>query len=157
MANEKRTMQQIEKDFKVIRNAAQTATSMKELENITGLSVSMINTTLSKHPVISKRIKEQLNLNKQKAKAEEEERKRSELEARKEAQKVTKQKLEDENQEDVDINQNKISGFVIDASIAGTDSLRKNIEKICASKEKIILTSITIKELHMMEIGRAHV
>lgn len=94
MANEKRTMQQIEKDFKVIRKVAQTATSMKELENITGLSVQMINTTLSKHPVVSKRIKEQLNLNKQKAKAEEA-RKRRELEARKKAQKVANQKLED--------------------------------------------------------------
>lgn len=151
MANEKRTMKQIEKDFKVIREVAQTATSMKELESVTGLSLAMINTTLSKHPVVSKRIKEQLNLNKQKAKAEAEARKQEELKAKEEAKKVAKLKQEKETQENVDINQNKISGFVIDASIAGTDKLRKNIERICASKEKIILTSVTVKELHRME------
>lgn len=66
MAIQKRTQKEIEKDSKRIKEAAKTATTMKELENLTGLSYAMINTTLSKHPTIFKRIKEQLVVNKEK-------------------------------------------------------------------------------------------
>lgn len=66
MAIQKRTQKEIEKDSKRIKEAAKTATTMKELENLTGLSYAMINTTLSKHPTIFKRIKEQLAVNKEK-------------------------------------------------------------------------------------------
>lgn len=147
MRNEKRTMKQIEEDFKVIRKIAQTATSMKELESETGLSLAMINTTLSKHPVVSKRIKQQLSLNRQKAKVKSESRKTQR--AREKDNKIDS--LKEKAQEDLDSKHNQITGFVIDASMAGTKSLKENIAKICISKEKIILTSITVKELHMME------
>lgn len=67
MAIQKRTQKEIEKDCKRLKEAAKTATTMKELENLTGLSYVMINTTLSKHPIMFKRIKEQLAVNKKRA------------------------------------------------------------------------------------------
>lgn len=125
MAIAKRTQKEIEKDCKRLKEATKSVTSMKELEKATGLSYAMIKTTLSKHPTIFKRIKEQLAINKEKA--------------------------EEEQKENVTNKQNeKLPGFVIDASIAGTKELKEILEKVCNSEAKIILTSITIKELKEM-------
>ena len=54
---QRRTQSQIEKDYKIIREAAKTAKSFKELEKITGLKHSEIHTSLSKHPRAYERIK----------------------------------------------------------------------------------------------------
>lgn len=133
MANTRRTKKEIEKDCKRLKEAATTATTMKDLERVTGLSYVMINTTLSKHPTIFKRIKEQLAVNKEKAKNE------AMVKATKQPEVVTPRKDDD------------LSGFVIDASITGIENLRDILSKICLTKEKIILTSITIKELERMQ------
>ena len=44
-----------------------------------------------------------------------------------------------------------ISGFVIDASITGIEDLRDILSKICSTQDKLILTSVTIKELEKMQ------
>ncbi len=136
----KRTQKEIEKDFRRIKEAAKTATSIKDLERKTGLSYAMINTTLSKHPTVFKRIKAQMSNNQEinsenKLKAIEEdfyESKAVAVKRKKVAQVAT-------------------SGFVIDASITGIKELRDVLSKICHSNEKLILTSITIKELEKLQ------
>ena len=153
MAISKRTQKEIEKDCKRLKEAAKTATTMKELENLTGLSYVMINTTLSKHPTIFKRIKEQLAVNKEKAEAEAQ--KQKELEAKAKAEEKAKKDAmvkEAKQSETVTSNKNDdISGFVIDASITGIEDLRDILSKICSTQDKLILTSVTIKELEKMQ------
>ena len=147
MRQAKRTQKEIEKDCRRLKEAAKTATTIKELQDMTGLSYYMINVTLSKHPIIFKRIKEQLAINKE----------RADLEAQ------NSQKLEKEKEETcIGTESNKIegvaaekgknfSGFVIDASITGLEDLKKNLSRIYTANETIILTSITIKELEKMQ------
>lgn len=153
MAIQKRTQKEIEKDCKRLKEAAKTATTIKELENSTGLSYVMINTTLSKHPTIFKRIKEQLAVNKEKAEAEAQ--KQKELEAKAKAEEKAKKDAmvkEAKQSETVTSNKNDdISGFVIDASITGIEDLRDILSKICSTQDKLILTSVTIKELEKMQ------
>ena len=153
MAISKRTQKEIEKDCKRLKEAAKTATTMKELENLTGLSYVMINTTLSKHPTIFKRIKEQLAVNKENAEAEAQ--KQKELEAKAKAEEKARNIVMDKEtkqSETVASNKNDdVSGFVIDASITGIENLREYISKICSTQDKLILTSVTIKELEKMQ------
>lgn len=66
----KRTAKEIEKDCKKIREAAKTAKSIKDIERATNLSYAEINTTMSKHPTIFKRIKQQIAVNKEQAQIE---------------------------------------------------------------------------------------
>lgn len=134
----RRTQKEIENDCKRIKEAAKTATTFTELEKATGLSYAMINTTLAKHPIVFKRIKEQLEINlanKEKIKLE--------------AQKQTK--LMEKSDEVSPISNIDYSGFVIDASISGVENIRKFLLEICESGKKIILTSITIKELEKLQ------
>ncbi len=153
MAIQKRTQKEIEKDCKRLKEAAKTATTIKELENSTGLSYVMINTTLSKHPTIFKRIKEQLAVNKEKAEAEAQ--KQKELEAKAKAEeKAKKDAMVKETKQSETVTSNKnddISGFVIDASITGIEDLRDILSEICSTQDKLILTSVTIKELEKMQ------
>lgn len=72
-------------DCKRLKEAAKKATSIKDLERETGLSYAMINTTLSKHPTIFKRIKTQLVINQEKAELE--------LQKKREQEKKEKKKL----------------------------------------------------------------
>lgn len=135
----KRTQKEIEKDCKRIKEAAKTATSIKELEQATGLSYAMINTTLSKHPIIFKRIKEQLDINlanREKAKSE--------------AKKQTSPAINGVETSNVST-ANNLSGFVIDASISGVENIKELLLEICNTDKKIILTSITIKELENLQ------
>ena len=153
MAIQQRTQKEIEKDCKRLKEAAKTAMTMKELENLTGLSYAMINTTLSKHPTIFKRIKEQLAINKEKAETEAQ--KQKELEAKAKAEeKARNDAMAKETKQNEIVISNKdddISGFVIDASITGIANFREYLSKICNTQTKIILTSVTIKELEKMQ------
>lgn len=151
--NAKRTQHEIEKDCNELKKAAKTAKSMRELETMTGLSASQIKTTLSKHPIIFKRIKEDLAINKEKALHEEKKRKELEAKLKKETRLKEKEESKKKPQaEEVVLENKNIRGYVIDASITGISHLRESFEKIYATaKEKIILTSITIKELKRMQ------
>lgn len=152
---EKRTQKEIEKDCKVLKEAAKTATSMKELERVTGLSYAMINTTLAKHPIVFNRIKKQLMENKEKAELEKQRQKEQEERARAEAEEKAKKEaeLKAEKSDEVITSEEKeeLSGYVIDASITGIKDLKDILSKICLTKAKIILTSITVKELAQMQ------
>lgn len=164
MAITKRTQKEIEKDCKRIREAAETATSIRDLERMTSLSYAEINTTMSKHPIIFKKLKEQIALNKQHAederkrqkeeealaKAEEKARLRAEkkLNKKEEKQQLDKEEHYSSTEE---MPKKNVEGFVIDASITGVEDLRNTLSKICTAKSKIILTSITIKELERMQ------
>lgn len=145
MAETRRTQKEIEDDCKKIKEAAKTATSIKELEKATNLSYGEINTTLSKHPIIYKRIREQIAINKKNAIKCEELKKKNELKEAKKEKLQQKEELQEDKSKDIK------EGFVIDASIAGVETLREDIAKICSTKLKIILTSITIKELDNMQ------
>lgn len=148
MANTKRTQKEIEMDCKRLKEAAKTATSLKDLERETGLSYAMINTTLSKHPTIFKRIKAQLATNLENAELELQKKKEEEDKAKKEALKKT----EIATEENKETSETKSSiGFVIDASITGIEDLRTMLSKVCQTKAKLILTSVTIKELERMQ------
>lgn len=146
-----RTKKEIEKDCKRLKEASKTATTLKELEEVTGLSYTMIITTLSKHPTIFKRIKEQLVLNKEKATLETpmsetlletpEVSETAPLEVATETSAETVSTKQDEN----------CSRFVIDASISGIKHLRNILSQIGLDNGKIILTSITIKELEKLQ------
>ena len=61
---EKRNNKQIELDVKAIQEAAKTATSLKEVSEITGLSYPKVTTSLSRHPIIRKRVFASLEANK---------------------------------------------------------------------------------------------
>lgn len=149
----KRTQKEIEKDLKKLKEASKNATTIKDLESATGLSYAMIKTTLEKHPIIFRRIKEQLSVNKEKAESEAQ--KQNELSAKVKSKPKTKNEtnIETLKQEQVEISKKdfNFSGFVIDASITGIENLQDIISKILLSKEKFILTSLTVKELSRLQ------
>ena len=148
MANTKRTQKQIEMDCKRIKESAKTATSFKEVARETGLSYAMINTTLSKHPIVFKRIKAQLATNLENAELKLQKKKEEEDKAKKETLKKTEIATE-KNKETTETK--SFIGFVIDASITGIEDLKTILSKICQTKAKLVLTSITIKELEKMQ------
>lgn len=68
----KRTNQEIEKDVIKIKNASKSATSLKELAELTNLTMQKVRTTLKRHPIIYKRVTSALEDNKKEScKAEE--------------------------------------------------------------------------------------
>lgn len=152
----KRTAKEIEKDCKKIREAAKTAKSIKDIERATNLSYAEINTTMSKHPTIFKRIKQQIAVNKEQAQIEKKNEKevliKAEKKARPKEEKEAKTKVAKKS---ISIEQNiedkGVENYVLDASITGIKSLREYLNEICNTNSKIILTSITIKELESMQ------
>lgn len=142
----KRTQKEIEADVKRLKEASQTATSLAQLSIATGLSYSMINTTLSKHPIIFKRIKTKLEENAELELQKQEAEKQAKLELQeREAEKQAKLELQKKKA------QKSISGYVIDASITGIENLEEILSKLCLSRAKLILTSITIDELNNLQ------
>ena len=137
----KRTAKEIEADVKRLKEAAKSAKSLKDLERKTGLSYAMINTTLSKHPTIFKRIKVQLAINLENAELE--------MKKKKEEEEKAEIIVTEKNKETAE--EQSFTGYVIDASITGIENLKEILSKICLTEEKIILTSITIKELEKMQ------
>lgn len=154
----KRTTKEIEADVKRIKEAAKTATSVTELSLVTGLSYSMVKTTLSKHPVIFKRIKAKLAENAETKITKERKRKTDPTRVtEKRSQRTDKTGVTEEKNSVIstETQNNKTSksftGYVIDASITGIKNLKEILSKICLTEEKIILTSITIKELEKLQ------
>ena len=152
----KRTTKEIEADVKRIKEAAKTATSVTELSLVTGLSYSMVKTTLSKHPVIFKRIKAKLAENAE-TKITKERKTDPTRVTEKRSQRTDKTGVTEEKNSVIstETQNNKTSksftGYVIDASITGIKNLKEILSKICLTEEKIILTSITIKELEKLQ------
>lgn len=130
----RRSLKEIEQDCSRIKEAAKTATCMKDLENMTGLSASQINYSLSNHPIIFKRIKKQLDTNKANAKALNE-----------------KQEKEVTEKEVSNATERQCIEFVIDASITGYEGLNDTLDQIRTTEAKITLTSTTIHELDKLQ------
>ncbi|MDD3303678.1 MAG: hypothetical protein PHP54_02035 [Clostridia bacterium] len=128
----KRTNKMIEEDCKRIKEAAKTATSFKELEQLTGLSYSAINTTLQKHPIIQKRIKEQIANNKELI--------------------VLPGNFTSQGDVKVDDTENG-KKYVIDASISGVDSILEFISNRINEGHKIVFTSVSIHEFTKLQLG----
>ena len=61
---EKRTNKEIEAGVQAIKEAAKQATSLKEVSEITGLTYKKVATSLSRHPIIRKRVMATLEANK---------------------------------------------------------------------------------------------
>lgn len=57
----------------------------------------------------------------------------------------------EEASESPNIEVEETSTFVIDASITGADDIMDTINNLCANNSKIVLTSVTIKELERMQ------
>lgn len=160
----KRTMKEIEKDYKRIRTVVDTTpvTSIKEIANAVGLTNAEVKTSLAKHPRVEEKIMAQLVKNKEELKAKKkaekevlEDQKRTEQEAENHQKAFEPKKKEmpeeahraEQSEETADFD----AGFVIDASITCIEEFEDVLSKLCATKEKIILTSITIKELEKMQ------
>lgn len=131
----KRTRQQILEDYNRIKEAAEIATNVEDIAVLTGLSKGMINNTLSKYPEDKEKIKSQLKENRKREK---------------DTQKV--KKVDNKKQDDKrECNEEILEGYVIDASISGVATIRDDLEKICRTNSKIIVTSVTIYELEKMQ------
>lgn len=141
----KRTMKEIENDFnRILTFASNThVTSINEIAEGVGLSQFQVKFSLAKHPGSEENILAQLEKNK-----EETNFKRNLEEGIWGEQK----KFEEETKiEQLTETADFDTGFVIDASITGINNLEDVLSKICATKAKIILTSITIKELEKLQ------
>lgn len=141
----RRTMKEIENDYNRIITFVNTThvTSINEIAEGIGLSQFQVKSSLAKYPGAEESIlarleknKEEPNSNKNLGKCIQEKQQRNEKET---------------NIEQLTETANFEAGFVIDASITGINNLEDILSKICATKAKIILTSITIKELEKLQ------
>ena len=142
----RRSQRQIELDCKRIQEIAKTATSMKEIERITGLSQSEIKTSLSKHPRIAKKVQTQVEENKIAAElAAKAQKTQSEQSADESQSAIEKVNIEDNNEPDFE------KGVVIDTSMIEVDVYYDMLCNICATEAKIVLTSVVRQELNKMQ------
>ena len=141
----KRTQRQIELDCKRIQEAAKKAVSMKELGEITGLTQAEIRTSLSKHPIISKKVQKQVEENKLAA----------DFEHSKSKKTMPKDEPNKANENPNTLGNNDYEmGFVIDTSMAGVEAIHELFSKIYATDAKIILTSVVRQELNVMQFAK---
>ena len=141
----KRTLKEIENDYKRIRHIVDTTpvASIVELANASGLTASEVKTSLAKHPRIAKIIMAQLENNKEALKAQNKSKATANHTDSKSKAAPTTGQSEETAGFDV--------GVVIDASIAGIETLEDVFSQLFKSKAKIILTSITLNELEKMQ------
>lgn len=140
----KRNANEIEKDYRRIRKIVENTsiTSISKIAKELGLSEAEVRTSLNKHPRVFEKILKQLDENKKAHKTE------SQLK-KKQSKDINSNEAQN-TQEDISKKDNSYS-IVIDASITGIDNLRKILENLIQKNVKIILTSITIKELEKMQ------
>ena len=145
----KRTIHKIEKDYEIIRKVVNTTpvTSIMEIAKIVGLTESEVNTSLARHPRIEKKIMAQLKKNKEELKAK----KKSDNEALESPKKSEKENPEVADKT-VQLEETVALDlfYVIDASICGSENLQEFLSNLY-QKAKIILTSVTLKELEKMQ------
>lgn len=164
----RRTKKEIEKDYEKIRVVVDITpvTSLWDIAEQLGLSVFAVKTSLSKHPRIAKKIMEKLEKNKEKLEAEKEDKREADNKTVLESEKKDNQDVnnktvpESEEKEIQEVNQ-EVSpsegasdfekGFVLDASICGIENLDFILSNLCSGNSRIILTSVTIKELEKLQ------
>lgn len=136
---ERRDKKEIEKDVNRIQKAAETAISMKEVEDKTGLTYSKVRTSLNKHPMIYKRVSEKLSNNK----------KIKGLEAKllKEKKAQVRKKIKSGKKGECREHEKGQKKMVIDASICSLS----NLEEILNNYANVIITSITLEKLNRIQ------
>lgn len=139
----KRTANEIENDFKKIRTVVETTrvTSLRAIAKEVHLTLSEVRTSLEKHPRIMKKILEQLSTNKE-DKYQEKYNKVLGFNQNEPPKIVPMEKQHETKYE---------KGFVVDASITGIEDLENILSNLCVDNSKIVLTSVTIKELEKMQ------
>lgn len=140
-----RTMVEINNDYKLCKKYVDehpNITSLTEIANAFGLSVSQVKTSLSRHPRIFDHIMNLIADNSEAAKAHKHA-------TKKETCKSEQTTIKTTNTPEVE--KIKIFRYVIDASIMGTDNIINTLTDFFATGNKIVLTSITIKELEKLQ------
>ena len=137
MANiKRRTAKEIEADFRRIKEAAKTAKNYSEIAKATGLTRQQINTTLAKHPTVTKRIEKLLTDNS------------NTTTKVSENSEITPDIIHEEKESTSD----KIINYVIDASITATEGLIDTLNSLLSTPTaKFILTSISIIEIEKLQ------
>lgn len=162
----KRTKKEIEADLKRLQKAAKAATSMADLTESTGLSRSQILCTFDKYPEAYQELKEQIGLNQKNSKIQSPSK---EAPSTMHEEMKSDEGVEDSGAdadimamasatvnapkvvEDLDYEPDFSVGFVIDASMMKIKDSDTFIDRLCLTEAKIILTSVTIKELDKMQ------
>lgn len=129
----RRTIKQIESDYKKA-NAyfnlnSDSLTSLKEIATAVGLSENMLRNSLSKHPRKYNKIRKILAKNKEKLKD------------------ASESKTSLRNTPESELEKFSKPIYVIDASITGYEKLFSTLNSAIADGSKIVITSITRKEL----------
>ena len=149
MASTPRTKEQILNDYKVIRKAARTARSWKELVSLTGLSHSQIKTTLNYYPVVKQRINEMLQSNSKANCKNDNSGKDADITNGKTRKKVSQYIKRKESTNILDeIKPGKT--YVIDISVTNFEYIEELFFRILYSGSKIIITSIVNDELEKL-------
>ena len=157
-----RSKKEIEKDCIKIKEAARGVKSLKELSEVTGLSYAKIRTTLSSHPIIERRVKEQISKNKENLKLEEV-KTPSQTSNSTEIDVLSTQT--DSNPTEVDVlstqtdsnpTEAKITSYtyVMDTSMCSIENFRDIINRLILERKKINLTSVVVKELQKTKLYR---
>jgi len=128
----KRNLKELEKDYCRIRSIVTTksVTTLKEIADELELSVSEVNTSLARHPRGKAKIMKKLEMNKSKLKSD---------------------FATSQEEETIEVKSDYEKEFVIDASIVGIEDFEEFITKLLDAKEKIVITSVTIKELEKLQ------
>lgn len=148
----RRTQKEIENDYRICKTYVEEhpdICTIKELSAAVGLSAKQVRKSLLNHPRVFNKILKGMECAKAQKQAQKELEKEAQRKAEQEA--LAQKKAEADAQRKAEKDTNKIGGFVIDASITGIPGIIDTLGKICSSKRKIILTSITIKELEKMQ------
>ena len=159
----RRTQKEIESDYRICKTYMEEhpdICTIKELSSAVGLSPKQVRTSMINHPRVFNKILKGMECAKAQKQAQKELEKEAQRKAKQEAleaKRKDKQKAEAdakrkaEKDTNASVKKSKIGSFVIDASITGIPGIIDTLGKICATKSKIILTSITIKELEKMQ------
>jgi rRNA-processing protein FCF1 len=155
----KRSFLEIQADVKRLLEISKTVSTMSELTKATGMSYAKINYTFSKYPDSYQKLKDQLAANlangKSKAKSEKAatplEGLEVSLEPKQELNVATTKPVETATCVGQDEEPEFTCGFVVDASIMKLDGADIFLNRLLTTKGKIILTSMTIKELDKMQ------
>lgn len=126
----RRTEKQIEKDFGLIRKAAETAKSLDEIARLANISIRQVQISLAKHPNISSQIMAQLAEN------------RGEFIAKVDLDEIANERT---------VKDGRVF-YVIDTSVASEEYAWLNlIETANQNGDKIVLTTLTIRELDYLQ------
>lgn len=155
----KRSFVEMQADVKRLLEAAKTVSTMAELTKVTGMPYAKISRTFSKYPDAFEKLKKQLATNLANSKSQKKAEKAAtpleglevSLEPKQELNVSTTKPAQNATCIDQDEEPEFTCGFVVDASIMKLDGADIFLNRLLATEGKIILTSMTIKELDKMQ------